>query len=87
MDRDTKQAVVKDFARHEGDTGSPEVQIAVLTTRINELTNHLRANSHDESSRHGLLKMVGRRRRHLNYLIRKNPDSYREMLRRLGLRR
>ncbi len=87
MDRDTKQAVVKDFARHEGDTGSPEVQIAILTTRINELTNHLRANSHDESSRHGLLKMVGRRRRHLNYLIRKNPDSYREMLRRLGLRR
>ena len=87
MDRETKQAVVKDFARHEGDTGSPEVQIAILTTRINELTDHLRANSHDESSRRGLLKMVGKRRRHLNYLIRKNPDSYREMLRRLGLRR
>ncbi len=87
MDRETKQALVKDFARHEGDTGSPEVQIAILTTRINELTDHLRANSHDESSRRGLLKMVGKRRRHLNYLIRKNPDSYREMLRRLGLRR
>ena len=87
MDLETKQALVKDFARHEGDTGSPEVQIAILTTRINELTDHLRANSHDESSRRGLLKMVGKRRRHLNYLIRKNPDSYREMLRRLGLRR
>ena len=87
MDRDTKQTLINDFARHEGDTGSPEVQIAILTTRINELTDHLRANSHDESSRRGLLKMVGKRRRHLNYLNRKSPDSYREMLRRLGLRR
>ncbi len=87
MDRETKQALIKDFAQHENDTGSPEVQIAILTTRINELTGHLRINSHDEASRHGLLKLVGKRRRHLNYLIRTNPESYREMLRRLGLRR
>jgi len=87
MDRDTKQALINDYARHEGDTGSPEVQIAILTTRINHLTGHLRANRHDESSRRGLLKLVGKRRRHLNYLNRKNPDAYREILRRLGLRR
>ncbi len=87
MDQETKQALIRDYARHEGDTGSPEVQIAILTTRINQLTEHLRAHSHDESSRRGLLKLVGKRRRHLNYLNRRNPDSYREMLRRLGLRR
>ncbi|MCY3905872.1 MAG: 30S ribosomal protein S15 [Anaerolineaceae bacterium] len=87
MDRETKQALIHDYARHENDTGSPEVQIAILTTRINQLTDHLRANNHDESSRRGLLKLVGKRRRHLNYLNRKNPDAYREMLQRLGLRR
>ncbi len=87
MDRETKQALIHDYARHENDTGSPEVQIAILTTRINQLTDHLRANNHDESSRRGLLKLVGKRRRHLNYLNRKNPDAYREMLKRLGLRR
>ena len=87
MDRDTKQALINDYARHENDTGSPEVQIAILSTRISQLTEHLRANNHDESSRRGLLKLVGKRRRHLNYLNRKNPDAYREMLQRLGLRR
>ena len=87
MDRETKQTLIKDYARHENDTGSPEVQIAILSTRINQLTEHLRANNHDESSRRGLLKLVGKRRRHLNYLNRKNPDAYREMLQRLGLRR
>lgn len=87
MDREQKQTLIRDFARHESDTGSPEVQIAILTTRINQLTDHLRENSHDESSRRGLLKLVGKRRRHLNYLNRKNPDAYREMLQRLGLRR
>lgn len=87
MDRETKQTLIRDFARHEGDTGSPEVQIAILTSRINHLTGHLRANSHDESSRRGLLKLVGKRRRHLKYLNRKNPDAYRDMLQRLGLRR
>ena len=87
MDRDSKQAIIEEYARHEGDTGSPEVQIAILTARINHLTEHLRAYSHDESSRRGLLKLVGKRRRHLRYLNRKNPDSYQEMLRRLGLRR
>ena len=87
MDSETTQALINNYARHESDTGSPEVQIAILTTRINQLTDHLRVNNHDESSRRGLLKLVGKRRRHLNYLNRKNPDAYREMLQRLGLRR
>lgn len=78
---------MQDFARHEGDTGSPEVQIALLTTRITQLTDHLRTHRHDEHSRRGLLKLVGQRRRHLKYLSQKNPDSYREIIQRLGLRR
>ena len=82
-----KEGLVQDFGRHEGDTGSPEVQIALLTTRINQLTDHLRTHKHDQHSRRGLLKLVGQRRRHLKYLSRKDPDSYRSMLQRLGLRR
>ncbi len=81
-----KDVIIQDFARHEKDTGSPEVQVAILTTRINQLTEHLREHSHDEHSRRGLLKLVGQRRRHLKYLRRTNPDSYHEMLQRLGLR-
>ena len=86
LNKAEKDVIIQDFARHEKDTGSPEVQIAVLTTRINQLTEHLREHSHDEHSRYGLIKLVGRRRRHLKYLRRTNPDSYREMLKRLGLR-
>jgi small subunit ribosomal protein S15 len=85
--REEKEPIISDFARHSKDTGSPEVQIALLTTRIIQLTEHLRAHNHDEHSRRGLLKLVGQRRRHLKYLSRTNPDSYRELLQRLGLRR
>jgi small subunit ribosomal protein S15 len=87
LPKDQKDAVIKDYARHEGDTGSPEVQIALLTNRINQLTEHLKTHKHDQHSRRGLLRLVGQRRRQLNYLSNTNPDSYREMLKRLGLRR
>jgi small subunit ribosomal protein S15 len=82
-----KEQIFEDYARHEGDTGSPEVQIAMLTARITQLTEHLKVHKHDEHSRRGLLKMVGLRRRHLKYLSRKDPDSYRELISKLGLRR
>jgi small subunit ribosomal protein S15 len=82
-----KQNVINTFHRKDGDTGSPEVQIALLTTRINQLTGHLKLNKHDESSRRGLLKMVGARRRHLVYLNRTNPEKYREVTEKLNIRR
>jgi small subunit ribosomal protein S15 len=87
MDKSDKTNIIQDFGRHEKDTGSPEVQIALLTTRILQLTEHLRTHKHDQHSRRGLLKLVGQRRRHLKYLSQTNPDSYREILQRLGLRR
>jgi small subunit ribosomal protein S15 len=87
LSRVEKESVIKDFNRHPTDTGSPEVQIALLTTRIKQLTEHLKAHKHDEHSRRGLLKLVGQRRRHLTYLSRKNPDRYQEVLEQLGLRR
>ncbi|MBN1203151.1 MAG: 30S ribosomal protein S15 [Anaerolineae bacterium] len=82
-----KQEIIKEYARHEEDTGSPEVQIAILTTRIDQLTEHLKQHKHDEHSRRGLLKLVGLRRRHLKYLSRKDPANYRAVIQRLGLRR
>jgi small subunit ribosomal protein S15 len=82
-----KEVVIKDFHLHPTDTGSPEVQIALLTTRIQQLTEHLKKHKHDEHSRRGLLKLVGQRRRHLTYLSRQDPDRYKEILRRLGLRK
>ena len=87
LDKATKTQIISDFAREAGDTGSPEVQIALLTARIHQLTEHLKAHNHDEHSRRGLLKLVGQRRRHLKYIARKKPDVYRELLQRLGLRR
>lgn len=84
---DRKENIIRDFGRHEGDTGSPEVQVALLTERINQLTDHLKIHKHDEHSRRGLLSLVGQRRRHLRYISRKDPDAYRELLSRLGLRR
>ncbi len=87
LEKEKKQSLIKDFGRFEGDTGSPEVQIALLTERIVQLTGHLKINKHDEHSRRGLLTLVGQRRRHLKYISRKNPDVYRELLSRLGLRR
>ena len=87
LSKSEKQRVIHDYGRFSEDTGSPEVQIALLTTRINQLTEHLKTHKHDEHSRRGLLKMVGRRRRHLTYLSGKDPERYKEIIRRLGLRR
>ena len=82
-----KEEIIKEFGRHQNDTGSPEVQIALLTTRIAELTEHLQDHTHDESSRRGLLKLVGQRRRLLAYLRREDYQRYVAISDRLGLRR
>jgi len=82
-----KAAIVKDFQRAEGDTGSPEVQVALLTARINGLTDHFKANAKDHHSRRGLLKMVNQRRKLLTYYKRTNLEGYRELIARLGLRK
>jgi len=87
MAKAQKEEIIKEFGRHQNDTGSPEVQIALLTTRISELTEHLRDHTHDESSRRGLLKLVGRRRRLLTYLRREDYQRYVAISDRLGLRR
>jgi small subunit ribosomal protein S15 len=83
----SKREVIETYRRDDKDTGSPEVQIAVLTQRIKHLTEHLRAARHDNSSRRGLLQMVGQRRRLLAYLHQKSPDRYQAIIGRLGLRR
>ncbi len=82
-----KDVLVRDYARADGDTGSPEVQIALLTARINHLTDHLRTHRKDHHSRRGLLQLVGRRRRLLSYLQRTDVERYRSLIARLGLRR
>ncbi len=82
-----KESLISQYRVHDKDTGSPEVQIALLTTRIEQLTEHLKANKHDEHSRRGLLMLVGRRRRHLAYLSRKDSARYKDILQRLGLRK
>lgn len=87
LSKDTKQQIIREYGRSPQDTGSPEVQIAILTHRINQLTEHLKAHKHDEHSRRGLLRMVGKRRRHLTYLSRTDPERYKEVVRRLGLRK
>lgn len=86
MDAAEKRAIVAEYKTNEDDTGSTEVQVALLTARINRLTQHLRENKHDESTRRGLLKMVGRRRRLLRYLNRESVSRYRTLISRLGLR-
>ena len=83
----TKQRIIDDFKQDQGDTGSPEVQVALLTERINGLTEHLRSNRHDYHSRRGLIMMVARRNRLLRYLARKNRKRYLDLIRRLGLRK
>ncbi len=83
----TKEQVISDYAVHDGDTGSAEVQIALLTERIKELTEHLRGFPKDNQSRRGLLKLVGQRRRLLAYLVKKDNARYRAVIARLGLRR
>ena len=85
--RETKDRLVAEYATTEGDTGSPEVQIALLTERIRDLTEHLKQFPRDNHSRRGLLKLVGQRRRLLAYLVRKDPARYRAVIARLGLRR
>ena len=87
MLKEEKQQIIKEYAVHEGDTGSSEVQIAVLTRRINELTEHLKKNSNDHHSRRGLLKMVGHRRNLLAYLQKKDIERYRAIVAKLGLRK
>ena len=82
-----KQEIIQEHRAHEGDTGSPEVQVAILTKRISHLTDHLRTHKHDFHSRRGLLKLVGKRRRLLKYLQKKDVERYRTLIARLGLRR
>ncbi len=87
MDKAVKEQIIKEHARHEGDTGSPEVQIAILTHRINHLTEHLKIHKKDHHSRRGLLMMVGQRRGLLNYLIKKDIERYRSIIAKLGIRK
>ena len=87
LSKTEKDAIIEQYRVHPTDTGSPEVQVALLTNRINELTAHLRVHKHDEHSRRGLLKMVGQRRRHLAYLGRMDSDRYKALISRLGLRK
>ena len=87
FDKEAKGKLIEEFSRHEGDTGSPEVQIALLTSRINQLTDHLRLNNHDESSRRGLLKLVGQRRKLLAYIRRTEFPRYMALTDRLNIRR
>jgi small subunit ribosomal protein S15 len=85
--KEEKQTIIAEHARAQGDTGSAEVQVAVLTKRIADLTDHLKTHKHDHASRRGLLKLVGRRRRLLDYLKREDIERYRDLIAKLGLRR
>ena len=87
MLKETKQAIIKEYATHEGDTGSPEVQIALLTYRINHLTEHLKNNQKDHHSRRGLLMMVGKRKNLLAYLMKKDIERYRAIIEKLNIRK
>lgn len=87
LNKDQKKEIIKQFQKDEKDTGSPEVQIAILTQRIKELTEHLKANKKDHSSRRGLFKMIRRRKGLLNYLMENDIERYREVIEKLGLRK
>jgi small subunit ribosomal protein S15 len=87
ISKEKKTAIIKEYATKEGDTGSPEVQVAVLTARIKELTEHLKENPKDHHSRRGMLKMIGQRRGLLNYLQKKDINRYRALIEKLGLRK
>jgi small subunit ribosomal protein S15 len=87
LEKTEKEAIISEYRVHTVDTGSPEVQVALLTKRINDLTEHLKIHKHDEASRRGLLKLVGQRRRHLAYLSRTDAKRYREIVARLALRK
>ncbi|MBW2544051.1 MAG: 30S ribosomal protein S15 [Deltaproteobacteria bacterium] len=87
LDEERKKEIITDFQTHEGDTGSPEVQVALLSGRITYLTDHFKTHKKDHHSRRGLLKLVGQRRSMLDYLKKKDIERYRELIKRLGLRR
>ncbi len=87
MDKEQKTSLINTYRRHPSDTGSPEVQIALLSGRITHLTEHLQTHKHDHHSRRGLLKMVGQRRRHLDYLKNNDLDRYRQVIDQLGIRK
>ena len=87
MTQAEKQEIIKAYATHEGDTGSPEVQVAILTERINQLTAHLKVHPHDFHSRRGMQMMIGKRRRLLDYLAKKDIERYRALIAKLGLRK
>jgi len=87
IEKEAKAKVIQDYRLSEKDTGSPEVQVALLTTRINNLTAHFENNPNDHHSRRGLLKMIGARKRHLNYLRNKDFERYQSLIKRLGIRR
>jgi len=87
MDKEIKRKIIEEYATHSGDTGSPEVQVALLTYRIQNLTEHLNKNPKDVHSRRGLILMVSKRRKLLNYLKEKSPERYQTLIQRLGLRR
>lgn len=87
LQKDEKQALIEKYATHEGDTGSPEVQIAILSTRIAQLTEHLKVNKKDHHSRRGMQKMIGQRRSLLNYLQKKDIERYRSIIARLNIRK
>lgn len=87
LDNEEKTSIIEDYKIHDGDTGSPDVQVALLTERIQQLIEHLKIHIHDHHSRRGLLKLVGRRRRLLAYLSQKDKERYRTLIERLGLRR
>lgn len=87
MLKEEKKLLISEHAKHEGDTGSPEVQVALLTKRINDLTDHLKIHKKDHHSRRGLLKMVGQRRNLLNYLIKTDIERYRSIIAKLGIRK
>ncbi|NOZ92315.1 30S ribosomal protein S15 [bacterium 3DAC] len=87
FNKEIKQQIIKEFGKHEGDTGSTEVQVAILTARIKHLTEHLKQHPHDYHSKRGLLKLVGRRKKLLKYLKRKDMEAYLSLINRLGLKR
>ncbi len=87
MDKEAKTKIVEEFARHEGDTGSTEVQVALLTDRINQLTGHMAVHRHDYHTQYGLIKLVGKRRRLLTYLSKEDVDRYHTVIKQLGLRK
>jgi small subunit ribosomal protein S15 len=87
LDKEKKKAIISDFAIREGDTGSVEIQVALLTSRINQLAEHLKVHKHDEHSRRGLLKLIGQRKRLLTYISDRDVKTYRTLITKLGLRK